>query len=60
MGAHPHQGGRQHTPLWGGERGHSQGKEHVLPSWWSSTPPRVRWSGNLLGLPLSGGVQFKL
>ena len=60
MGFHPHQGGRQLTPLRGGERGQIQGKEHVRPSWWFSTPPRVRWSGNFLGLPLSGGVQFKL
>ena len=50
----------KNTTLRGSEWGQSQGKEHVCPSLWSSTPPRVRWSGNLLALPLAGGVQFKL
>ena len=60
MGYHPHQGGRRNTPLQGGERGQSQGKEYVRTCWWSSTPPPVRWSRNLLGIPFAGGVQFKL
>ena len=60
MGSHPHQVGRQNTPLQGDERGQSQGKEHVRNCWWSYTPPHVRWSSNLLGLPFAGGVQLKL
>ena len=55
MGSHPHQGGRRNTPLRGGERGQSKGQDHVCNFWWSSTPPRVRWSSNFLGLPLAGG-----
>ena len=60
MGSHPHQGGRQNTPLRGGERGQSKGQEHVFNCRWSSIPPCVRWSSNFMGLPLAGGVQFKL
>ena len=60
MGSYPHQGGRQNTPLWGGEWGQSKGQEHVCTCRWSSPPPCVRWSSNLLGLPLARGVQFKL
>ena len=60
MGSYPHQGGRQNNPLRGGERGQSKGQKHVCTCQWSSPPPRVRWSSNLLGLPLAGGVQFKM
>ena len=60
MGSYLHQGGRRNTPLRGGERGQSKGQEHVCTCRWSSTPPCVRWSNNFLGLPLAGGVQFKL
>ena len=60
MGTHPIQGGRRHTPLWGGERGQSLGEEHVCPGWQPSTPLRVRYPGKLLGLTLAGGMQFKL
>ena len=60
MGTHPVQGGRQHTPLRGNERGPRPGEEYVRPGWRPSTPPRIRWPGNLLGLSLAGGVQFEL
>ena len=60
MGSYPHQGGRRNTPLQGGERGKSKVQGHVCTCRWSSPPPRVRWSNNLLGLPLAEGVQFKL
>ena len=60
MLSYPLQGGRLNTRLQGGERGQSKSQENVYTCRWSSTPPRVRWSSNLLGLPLPGGVQFKL
>ena len=60
MGSYPRQGGRRNTPLRGGKRGQGIGQENVYTCRWSFTPPRVRWSSNLLGLPLAGGVQFKL
>ena len=60
MGTHPLQGGRRHNPLRGGKRGQSPGEEHVRPGRRPSTPPRIRWPGNLLGLSLAGGVQFEL
>ena len=60
MGSYPHQGDRRNTPLQGGKQGQSKCQEHVCTCRWSSTPPRVRWSSNLLGLPLAGELQFKL
>ena len=60
MGTHPVQGGRQHTPLRGSEEGPRLDEEYVCPGRLPSTPPRVRWPGNLLDLPLAGGVQFEL
>ena len=60
MESYPRQGGRRNTPLWGGGQGQGTSQKNVHTCRWSSTPPRVRWSSNLLGLPLAGGVQFKL
>ena len=60
MGSYTRQGGRRNTPLRGGERGQGTSKKNVHTCRWSSTPPRIRWSSNLLGLPLAGGVQFKM
>ena len=60
MGTHPVQGGGRHPPLWGSERGPHPGEEYVHPGRRPSTPPRVGWPGNLLGLPLARGVQFEL
>ena len=60
MGTHPVQGGGQDPHLWGSERGTCPGEEYVRPGRQPSAPPRVGWHGNLLGLPLAGGVQFKL
>ena len=57
MGSYPHQGVRLNTPLRGGEQVQSKVQEHVCTCRWSSTPPRVRWSSNMLGLPLAGGVE---
>ena len=59
MGSYPHQGCRRNTPLRGGERGQSKGQKLVCTCRWSSPPTRVRWSSNLMGLTLAGGVQFK-
>ena len=60
MVTHPVQGGGRHPPLRGSEQGPRPGEEYVRPCRWPSVPPRVGWPGNLLGLPLVGGVQFEL
>ena len=60
MGTHLVQGGGRHPPLRDSKRGPRPGEEYVLPGRRPSTPPRVGWPGNLLGLPLSGGVKFEL
>ena len=60
MGTHPVQGGGRHPPLRGSERGLHPGEEYVRPGRQPSTPPRVGWPGNFLGLTLAGGVQFEL
>ena len=60
MGTHPVQGGRRHPPLWVSKQGPRPVEEYVRPGQRPSTPPRVGWSGNLLGLPHAGGVQFEL
>ena len=60
MGTHPVQVGGQHPPLRGIEWGPRPGEEYVCPGRRPSTPPRFGWPGNLLGLPLAGGVQFEL
>ena len=51
MGSYPHQGGRRNTPLWSGEQGQGTSQDTIYT---------CRWSSNLVGLPLAGGVQFKL
>ena len=60
MGTHPVQGGGQDPHLWGSERGPRPGEEYVRPGRRPSTPPRVGRPGDLLGLPLAGGLQFEL
>ena len=55
MESYPRQGGRRSTPLRGDEWGQGMSKKKVHTCRWSSTPPRVRWSSNLLGLTLAGG-----
>ena len=60
MGTHPVQGGGRHPPLRGSKRGPCPGEEYVRPGWRPSTPLRVGWPGNFLGLTLAGGVQFEL
>ena len=60
MGTHPVQGGERDPPLQGSERGPRLGEEYIRPGWRPSAPLRVGWPGNLLGLPLAGGVQFEL
>ena len=60
METHPVQGGGRHPPLRGSERGPRPSEEYVRPGWRTSTPLRVRWPNNLLGLLLAGGVQFEL
>ena len=60
MVTHPVQGGGLHPPLRGSKRGPRPGEEYVRPGRRPSTPPRVSWPGYWLGLPLAGGVQFKL
>ena len=60
MVTHPVQGVGRHPPLQGSERGPHPGEEYVRPGWWTFPPLRVGWPGNLLGLPLAGGVQFEL
>ena len=42
------------------ERVPRPGEEYVRPGRRPSTPPRVRWPGNLLGLSLARGVHFEL
>ena len=60
MGTHPVQGGGRNPPLQGSKRGTRPSEEYVRPGRRPSTPPHVVWPGNLLDLPLAGGVQFKL
>ena len=60
MGTHTVQGGGRHPPLRDSERGPRPGEEYVRPGWRTSTPLRVRWPHNLLGLLIAGGVQFEL
>ena len=60
MGSHPVQVVGRDPPLRGRERGPRPGEEYVRPGRRPPAPPRVGWPGNLLGLPLAGGVQFEL
>ena len=60
MGTYPVQGGGRHPPLRVRKRGPRLFEEYVCPGWRPSTPPCCGWPGNLLGLPLAGGVQFEL
>ena len=60
MGTPPVQGDVRHPPLWGSKRGPRPGEEYVCTVRRTSTPPRVGWPGNLLGLLIGGGVQFEL
>ena len=60
MGTHPIQGGGRDPPMLGSERGPRLDEEYVCPGWLPPAPLRVGWPGNLLGLPLAGGVQFEL
>ena len=60
METHPVQGGGRDPPLQGIEQGPSPGEEYVRPGRRPPAPPRVGWPGNLMGLPLAGGVQFEL
>ena len=58
METHPVEGGGRHPPLRGSEWGPRPGEEYVRPGRRPSTPPRVGWPGNLLGLLFAVGVQF--
>ena len=60
MGTHPVQGGGRDPPLRGSERVPHPGEEYVRPGRQPFAPLHVIWPGNLLGLSLAGGVQFKL
>ena len=60
MGTHPVQGGGRHPPLRGSERRPLTGEEYVRSGLRPSSPPRAGWAGNMLVLPIAGGVQFKL
>ena len=60
MGTNTVQVGGRDPPLWGSERGPRLDEEYVCPGWLPPAPLRVGWPGNLLGLPLAGGVQFEL
>ena len=60
MGSNPFQRGGQDPPMRGSERGPHPGEAYVRPGRQPPAPLRVGWSGNLLGLPLAGGVNFKL
>ena len=60
MGSDPFQRGGWDPPLWGSERGLRPGEAYVCPGRRPLAPPRVGWSGNLLGLSLAGEVQFEL
>ena len=60
MGNHTVQIGGRDPPLWVSKQGPRLGEEYVRPGRRPPAPPRVGWPGNLLGLPLAGGVQFEL
>ena len=60
MGSNPFQRGGQDPTLRGSERRPRPGEAYVCPGWRSPAPPYVGWYGNLLGLPLAGGIHFEL
>ena len=60
MGSHPFQESGRDPTLWGREREPSLGEEYVCPGQRPPAPTCLGWTGNLMGLPLAGGVQFEL
>ena len=60
MGYDPFQRGGRDPPLRGSERGPRPGEAYFRPVCQPPATPGVGWSGNLMVLPFSGGVQFEL